>query len=98
MPALHLTGPVQRFDGPGGWHHVRLNEAQSAEYGPLVRSVWPALHPVEVRWGEVTWRGALMPIKDGPLFVVVPAKVRRKHHIEEGDEVQLEVELLSPDG
>lgn len=35
-----------------------------------------------------------MPIKNGPLFVAVPAKVRRRLRLEEGDPVCIHVRLL----
>lgn len=90
-----LDGPLLRFDGPSGWFYRPLPDDRSVALRPLVTRTWPALHPVACCIGEVRWQGSLMPIKDGPLFVAVPAKVRRKLGLVEGDPVRIRVRLLA---
>jgi hypothetical protein len=35
-----------------------------------------------------------MPIKDGPLFIAIPSKVRIAEDVEVGNEINIKVELL----
>ena len=89
MDEFTVRGPVERFPGENGWFYVKLSARQSAQLGPLVRSEWPALLKIRCTLGDTTWKATIMPIKDGPLFVALPAKVRKAEAIVVGQRVTL---------
>lgn len=90
MNTFNITGPVQRFPGKAGWHYVELNEEMSSDFRSIVKEKWPALLGAEFTLGTTTWKSSIMPIKDGPLFIALPAKVRKAENIVEGQEVAIE--------
>ena len=94
MSELQQTGIVQRFDGVNGWYYVALDEELSKALRPLVSGLWPALLPAEFTVGSTTWKSSIMPIKNGPLFIALPAKVRKKESIKTDSEVCISFRLL----
>lgn len=90
-----IHGTVQRFSGKLGWHYVELDEQVSVDIRPMVKRAWPALVKARFTLGRTEWEGSIMPIKDGPLFVALPARVREKEAISMGDAVSVDVALLA---
>lgn len=86
-----LDERVHRFEGPGGWFYLPFDEALSEELRPLVAAEWPALLKVSARVGDFEWTATVMPIKDGPLFIALPAKVRKRLKIGLGDRVEVHI-------
>ncbi len=84
-----LTAPVQRFPGPRGWFYVELPTTVGVELRPLLPRRWPALIPVRCTIGGTSWDGSIQPIHAGPLFIAIPAPVRRKEKIDVDDTVTL---------
>lgn len=93
MDTFTLTGPVERFPGPKGWYYVALPDDLEAVFRPLVRARWPGLIRVRATVGSTTWSGSMMPIKGGPLFLSLPAKVRKSEAIDVGQVVIIECGL-----
>lgn len=89
-----ITGPIRRFPGAGGWHHLLLPPELDQRLRPLVTAHWPALLKVAARVDAIAWTATVMPIKDGPLFIDLPAKIRKQLDIEEGDEVTVRLGAL----
>ena len=87
MNSFSQSGEIQRFPGKGGWYYLALDEALSADFREMVKANWPSLLGAEFTLGETTWRSSIMPIKDGPLFIALPAKVRKAESLEEGQKI-----------
>ena len=94
MNEFVVSGEVKRFPGKMGWHYVELPEGLSTDLRPLIADLWPALLRAQFSLGDTTWESSIMPIKDGPLFIALPAKVRRSASIAEGQQISVHV-LLS---
>ena len=93
MNKFRISGIVKRFPGKGGWHYVELDETLSSKFRPLVAERWPALLNASFKINSTEWKSSIMPIKDGPLFIALPAKVRSSEAIEIGQVVEVEFEL-----
>lgn len=91
MNEHRVRGVVERFPGKNGWFYVRLGDPLDAMLREEVRSVWPALMKVECTLGETTWQGTIMPIKEGPLFTALPAKIRKAEGITVGQRVTIDL-------
>lgn len=94
MQTFTVTNTVKCFPGKYGWYYVELDESLSNDLRPILNGVWPALLKSEFTLNKTTWKSSIMPIKDGPLFIALPAKIRKKESIEEGQEVKVHVRLL----
>ena len=53
----------------------------------------PALLSASFWIGSTAWDSSIMPIKDGPLFIALPAHVRKSEGIELGQDIGVEFEL-----
>lgn len=93
MNSYMVSGIVQHFPGKYGWHYVELDEDLSKDLRPLLKDRWPALLNAEFTVNKTVWKSSIMPIKDGPLFIALPAKVRKTEEIEEGQKVTILFEL-----
>lgn len=93
MARREICGDVQRFPGERGWFYLPLSEELCALLNEDVREAWPALLKADCSIGETHWSGTIMPIKNGPLFVSLPAKVRKAEDIYEGKRVRLNMNI-----
>lgn len=90
---IKVSHKVLKFPGKGGWHYVPLTDAISSDLREVVKSRWPALLAAELKVGDTDWKSSIMPIKDGPLFIALPAKVRKAENIKIGDKVVVEAKV-----
>lgn len=93
MNDFEVSGTVKRFSGKYGWHYVEIDEKLSKDFRPIIKDRWPALLGATFRVKDTSWNSSIMPIKDGPLFIAVPAKVRKSENIEAGSTVTIQVRL-----
>jgi len=93
MDKFEVFGRVKRFPGDYGWYYVELDEGLSKDLRPLLANLWPALLKAEFMINKTTWLSSIMPIKDGPLFVALPAKVRKSEMIDIADKINIKFEL-----
>jgi hypothetical protein len=93
MHRFEVSGSVQRFPGQYGWYYVELDEELSKVLRPLLANVWPALLKAEFRIAKTIWQSSIMPIKDGPLFIALPAKIRKVESLDVGDSISINFEL-----
>lgn len=93
MDKFKVSGQVKRFPGDYGWYYVELDEGLSKDLRPLLSNLWPALLKAEFTIDNTTWLSSIMPIKDGPLFIALPAKVRKAETIDVADKVNITFEL-----
>ena len=93
MNSFTVVGTVKRFSGKYGWYFVKLDEDLSKDLRPLLKDRWPALLNAEFTVNKTVWKSSIMPIKDGPLFIALPAKVRKAEGIEEGQIVTIDFKL-----
>lgn len=77
MSNLSIKNVVKRFPGQYGWYYVEVDEDISKDLRPILKNLWPALLKAQFTLGKTTWNSSIMPIKDGPLFIALPAKVRK---------------------
>lgn len=94
MADIFVKNIVKRFPGKYGWYYVELDENLSQDLRPMIKDLWPALLKATFSIGEVTWNSSIMPIKDGPLFIALPAKIRKAEKIDEGHTVNIKFQLL----
>lgn len=94
MTDLSIKNVVKRFPGQYGWYYVELDEDICKDLRPILKSLWPSLLEARLSLGETTWNSSIMPIKDGPLFIALPAKVRKSEKIDEGHTVSVKFKLL----
>ncbi len=89
MNTFTVSGKVKRFPGTYGWYYVELSEALSKDLRPILQGLWPALLKASFSIHKTTWDSSIMPIKDGPLFIALPARVRKAEHIDVGQRVSI---------
>jgi hypothetical protein len=93
MNTYNITGEVQRFEGKYGWHYVELDSKLSSDLRPLLNNSWPALLRASFKINTTKWESSIMPIQDGPLFIALPARIRKAEDIHEGKLVEIEFTL-----
>lgn len=91
---MRISGEVKRFPGDYGWYYVELDNSLSHDLRPLIKGLWPALLRASFKINGTRWESSIMPIKDGPLFIALPAKVRKTEHIDKGQTITIEFEIL----
>lgn len=91
-----ITGHVERFPGKNGWTYLRFSKQLSEKLRPEVQVAWPALIKAICTLGQSRWKGTIMPIKDGPLFITLPPKIREAESIKLGDRVTVTIEPVAP--
>ena len=82
MNTFKVSDTVKRFPGKYGWYYIELNESVGENFRPIIKEKWPALLNATFTLGSTTWKSSIMPIKDGPLFIALPAKVRKAESID----------------
>lgn len=93
MNNFEISGDVKRFSGKLGWHYVELDDVLSKDFRPLIKDKWPALLSATFTINDTTWKSSIMPIKDGPLFIALPAKVRKAENIKKGQNITIRLKL-----
>jgi hypothetical protein len=93
MNKYSVRGEVKRFEGQYGWHYVELSEQLSNDFRPLIKNRWPALLKATFKINSTRWESSIMPIKDGPLFIALPSKIRKAEGIAEGQNVVITFDL-----
>ncbi len=93
MTTFKVTNRVKRFPGKLGWHYIELDESLSEDLRPMLKEIWPALLKSEFRINNTVWLSSVMPIQDGPLFIALPAKIRKSEKIIEDQEVNVSFQL-----
>ena len=95
MGRFRASGRVDRFPGEHGWFYVQLDESLCRDLRPLVKDAWPALLKASSTINTTRWVSSIMPMRDGPLFIALPARVREAEGIEEGQSVTIDLELMT---
>ena len=84
---------VKRFPGKYGWYYIELEEDISQDLRPILKGLWPALLKARFTLNKTTWESSIMPIKDGPLFIALPSKVRKAEAIDVDQTIKVDGEL-----
>ena len=79
-----IDGTVEVFDGPGGWHYVRVPPDLSDELADLSDR---GMIPIEATVGATGWQTSLLPTGDGSHFVALKSSVREAEGLGVGDDV-----------
>lgn len=95
MADIFVKDIVKRFPEKYGWHYVELDESISKNLRPILKSTWPGLLKAKFTLGETSWNSSIMPIKDGPLFIALPANVRKQAGIKLDQTITIAVQLKS---
>lgn len=93
MNNFEVSGTIKRFPGKYGWYYVELDEELNKDLRPLLTNLWPALLKAEFRINKTIWQSSIMPIKDGPLFIAIPANIRKVENLDVGNKVTIKLEL-----
>lgn len=91
---LEFSGEIWFWRGPAPWYFVTIPEEQSSNLkaiSGLVTYGWGVI-PVKVRIGQSEWKTSLFP-KDNLYIVPIKASIRRAEGLEEGDCVDVELEV-----
>ena len=91
---IEFTGKIIYWRGPAPWFFVAVPEDESRELeaiSSLVTYGWGVI-PVRVQIGDTEFTTSLFP-KDGRYLVPIKASVRKAEHLEEGDMVEIELEV-----
>jgi len=92
-----FSGPIYYWKGPAPHYFVAVPEAESKEIKSVERFVtygWGMI-PVTVSIGSTEWYTALWP-KDGGYIVPIKLKIRKAERLEEGDVVDVRLEIGAP--
>lgn len=93
MNTFSVSDKVKRFPGKYGWYYIELDEDISKDLRPILKDLWPALLKARFTLNNTTWKSSIMPIKNGPLFIALPAKVRKAENIDIDQSINVTVEL-----
>ena len=93
MSPFEVSNTVKRFPGKYGWYYIELDEELNEALRPILKSLWPALLRASFSTNETKWESSIMPIKGGPLFIALPAKIRKAENIELGQNLRVTFEL-----
>ena len=91
---LEFDGEVISWHGPAPFHFVAMPADPSAAVRGIAKSVsygWGCI-PVRVRVQDTDFTTALIP-KDGRYLVPLKAVVRKRLDVEDGDVVQIRMEI-----
>ena len=91
---IDFMGPLWFWKGPAPWYFVTVPEEPCRDLqaiAGLVTYGWGVI-PVTAQVGTTTWQTSLFP-KDGRYLVPIKARVRVAEHLEEGDDVQVRLDV-----
>ena len=91
-----FAGSVWIYPGLGGWHFVTLDKALSADIKAVAHTYGAGFVRVRATIGETSWETALFPHSASKAYLLsIKQSVRKKESILAGDDVVVEVVLLS---
>ena len=91
---ITITGEVFEWRGPAPFYFVRVPQEECALIKSIASQVtygWGVV-PTYATIGETRWKTSLMP-KDGQYLVPMKDAIRNTEGIEEGDTVEIELEI-----
>lgn len=89
-----FSGLIWFWRGPAPWYFITVPEQECRDLKAIVGLVtygWGMI-PVSVRIGKTQWKTSLFP-KDDRYIVPIKASARKAEHLEEGDQVVIELEV-----
>jgi hypothetical protein len=92
---IEFSGTIWFWKGPAPFFFVTIPEEPSDDIKTISRFVtygWGVI-PVKVRIGKTEWETSLFP-KDDRYLVPLKAAVRKAEHLEEGDTVTIELQVV----
>ena len=96
MLEFTFEGEVLKGQGGGAWHFVQLPldlGEQLRRIASSRRGRWGSIK-VEATVGHTTWQTSIFPDENSSFLLPVKAAVRRTEHVNEGDLVEVILELL----
>jgi hypothetical protein len=91
---IEFAGKIWFWKGPAPWFFVTVPAEQSRDLKAISGFVtygWGVI-PVHVQIGKTEWQTSLFP-KEDRYLVPIKASVRKAEHLEEGDEVTVQLEV-----
>jgi len=98
---ITVTGPLWLWSGEGGsWHFITVPEDQAAEFRAesLAHRGGFGSVKVEATINGISWRTSVFPQKSGGYILPVKKEVRRRAGIAAGDDVTVNLLLVSSFG
>jgi len=96
-PAYKIKAKIWIYSGQGAWHFVTVPKDISTEISKMfgyLKASWGSLQ-VDVTIGETTWKTSIFPDKkSGCYFIPIKSDIRKNEKINEGDELELELQIL----
>ncbi len=91
-----INTTLQKFEGKGGWHHVKTTHEQYAQIrnAPyFIKSRGFGAVMCRVTVGKTVWTTSLFPTKEKVYILFVKKEVREKEQLKAGDNVKIRVEV-----
>ncbi len=91
---LQFNGKIWFWKGPAPWFFVTVPAEQSSDIEAISKFVtygWGVI-PVRVQIGQTEFQTSLFP-KDDRYLVPIKASVRKAEHLEEGDNVTIQLQV-----
>lgn len=91
---IEFNGELWFWKGPAPWYFVTVPEAECRDIQAISGVVtygWGMI-PVHARIGNSAWTTSLFP-KDGRYIVPIKASIRSAEHLEEGDQVTIQLDV-----
>lgn len=91
---IEFNGKMWFWKGPAPWYFITIPAKQSRDLKAISGAVtygWGMI-PVHVRIGTTEWKTSLFP-KDGRYIVPIKASVRKAEHLEEGDNIMVQLDV-----
>lgn len=93
---ITFSAKIWLYEGPTAWHFVSVPQDISQEIKTVFGSAkrgWGSL-PVKVRVGTTVWNTSIFPdSKSGCYLLPLKAEVRKKEHLEAGQEVGFSIAI-----
>lgn len=85
-----FAAPVELFDRPGGWYYAAVPASLCEPYYDLQdRGLIAVTATARANAASFTWPTSLLPLGDGSHFLALPAKARKRLHVDAGDIVEI---------
>lgn len=91
-----IKGKLFKWQGEAAWYFIRIDQKTSENikdnFGMMARG-WGSL-PVNATAGKSRWKTSIFPDK-GTYLLPVKAQIRKAEGINDGDSVNLELEIIA---
>ena len=93
---ITVKGKVWKYPGFGGWHFFTIGKTVSAGIKRVIKGPQRGFGSIYVKAkvGKTEWKTSIFPTKEGTYLLALKADVRKKEHIEMGDNIKVHLTLF----